>query len=365
LYSSHSSLAPSVTAPSGASALASTHAIAYASDIADTQTELYIPIVKAEKESDGRLRVWGLASDHSKDLDGEVIKASENPDCLGYGFVKFDLNHNSVRGGPVIGDVTQMRILKHADAKKKYPDKKITGDPIEIEGFVYPMGNIPTDDLKMVHHYNEVGAGLGFSIYGARRPGITYERDAEGRNVPVSVPSFISTIAITPQPKNSGSVCYIAKSIHAALQGEFDIETEQTAFDPLEPRMLVFGRDFLAKDLSAQSGSTPLPGATGGEALKVAHTDGPSSSSKSTDVLENPDKSEKWCPHCACGVLVSHRFCPTCGGAVPQGPDTPARLAARRMVKHVKKALDGQMEFERKRHILRDTITSVRHQLKG
>ena len=332
-----------------------------------------MPIVKSmAPDVDGRVRVVGLASDHSQDLDGESIQASGNPDCLSYGFVKFDLNHNSVRGGPCIGDVESMRFLPHEIAKSKYPHLKIVGDPLEIEGFIYaadPSDPFLTDDLKTAHHYAHIARKdqmkLGFSIFGVPMPGARTMIDKAGRSVPVRMPKTITSIAITPQPMNSNSECYIVKSLHGALQGELsagDLASHEPGLlDANTPDMVYTGEVELPliKDLSASadvvSMSADGQGASGGDALKTV---GLGDNAK----LHRADAGRE-CPHCTCDVAGSARYCPMCGGTLPQSPDTPARKKARVVVKALCKGISDDAALTRRdlmRAQVRDGLRSLR-----
>ena len=209
-----------------------------------SQQQLWLPIVKSEKTSDGRLRVFGLASDHSTDEDGEIIKASANAACLDYTnkFGKFDWDHNSMSGGDFIGDVVKARIISNADARRKYPDQVVVGDPLEVEGFVYAKGSDPTPDLRKCHHYAEIGARLGFSIFGDSLPGTRMETLPDGRTSSVRVPRSIPTIAITPQPKNTNSACYFAKSFRAVLADKH-VQSKRPSFSQLVKAMSNASRD--------------------------------------------------------------------------------------------------------------------------
>ena len=330
-----------------------------------------MPLVKSEAQSDGRIRVWGIASDHSKDLDGEVIKASENPDCLDYGFIKFDLNHNSVlKDGPVIGDVTAIRILKNADARKKYPQLVIEGDPVEVEGFVYPLGSRPPKDLELVHHYAEVGAGLGFSLFGSRQGPPRMERGKDGRMVPVTVPGLISTIAITPQPKNHRGACYIAKSLSGVMSGQFEVETAQ--FDPATPRWVLLSQnDFdapaldapLLKDLSAPAapaGAASVSADSGGESfegrdLTLHGLRGEAKrGAKSSDAKSSDAKSHgKTCDCCGESLSASARFCPCCGVQARGASAADDELEKGLLDSGIRSGVRAVLGFEKRKQVLK------------
>ena len=253
--------------------------------------EFYLPIIKSEQQEDGRILVHGLASDHNIDLEGEIVKASANPGCIEYPYQKFDWIHSSMKKpGAFVGDVVKAQIIPEAEAKKKYPTEApyIKGDPLEVEGFVYGLGDHPEiapEVVKSAHYYLKNGQKMGFSIFGGRQG-----KTSDG----ATIPGFIPTIAITPQPVLPSTCCYVAKSLAAAMGS--DCEEVEVAEVPgyTQPRLYVL------KALQT-TGIIATEGMTGGDALKES------------DIGNVQSEKKQKCSKCSEDIVKGSKYCPLCG----------------------------------------------------
>ncbi len=279
---------------------------------------LWMPIVKAESQGDGRLKVTGLATDCSQDEQDEIVKASSNPSCIRFinqGRAIFDYNHNSDRGGPMVGRPESARFLSQAEARSKYPDYQIEGPAIEVTGYINPLGSKPDlapNDLKTLHHYADVGERLGFSIRAPQVGGGFEMRN--GKKVPVAIPGQIYKIAIAEQPVNGNSPCFIAKSLHALdhiNEAEVaGIEVEAVQWNERVPQLLVMGGDAAIIKALTSEGGIATPGSSSGEALKIQDLMGVSNGTSEGDSDKKPARR---CLKCGGTVSARRKYCGDCG----------------------------------------------------
>lgn len=274
----------------------------------DNAPSYWLPIVKAEMQGDGRLKVVGLASDGSVDAEGEVIKADANPNSLDWinsGKAVFDLHHHSDHGGPIVGRPEHGHILTQSAARAKYPGVNVVGNAVEVTGYVHGLGSRPEiapEDLKLIHHYADVGEQLGMSIR-APEQGSHYET-INGRRVKVRIPGPIYKIAITPQPVNPNTPCMVTKALGAAMAGD-DVEVEEGEWSADTPRLVVTGGVVKALESSPV---IPTDGTNGGTALKTQDLGKRVAKADLTD-----DDDDRTCAGCGATVAKGRKRCDECG----------------------------------------------------
>ena len=183
--------------------------------------ELFVPLSKAERDPHtGAIRVEGIATDESVDLDREVVKSAGLADSLEYlgKFGKFNWDH----GPGIIGDIEQSAFLGKAEARARY-GTEITGRALEVAGVIHPIPDpaIAPEGLKQAHHLLSVGSPMGFSIQGKiHRKG--REKSLSGDEVGTVEQAFVNMVALTPQPKNLHTTCRLAKSLSEAVEAAQD-----------------------------------------------------------------------------------------------------------------------------------------------
>lgn len=264
-----------------------------------SQFRFVVPLTKSEVDPvSGRIKVKGIATDHKKDLDGEIVKASDAPLSLKYleeaGVLNWDHSHD------IVGRVTKARLIPEAQARELY-GRPIVGTAVEIEGEIHPIADeshalVAPRGLKNVHHLVKAGHPLYFSIQGQVERRFNGENEAGDQGI-VVLPALIPQVAVTAQPRNTNAVCTIVKSFaqltatpeELAAQVEtqpaasaeepvvtlftkaldLDVEPETDPLARLENAAEMFkgAVEALRKSMEV-TGVVPQPGTTGGDSLK-------------------------------------------------------------------------------------------------
>jgi len=230
----------------------------------------YIPLFKSVKQADGSLRVVGILSDETVDLEGESIPFDMMQKSYDYmrewGKVNWD------HGDETIGEITDVRSITAADAAREF-DVRLNGKGTRIETRIYPINDVALAPpaLKRAHYLADAGAKLGFSADGVaiRKPGGGFEK------------MISKGAALCAQPVNPSSVARVVKSLSAALSDDAQttdgdgpdvivVQPELEQIKRVRPNPTVFA---LAKALAAGSGVNPST-MTGGQAIKRESLEG-------------------------------------------------------------------------------------------
>ena len=178
--------------------------------------EARIPLLKAEAQNDGSLRVAGVVSDESLDFAKERmpqgVLAEQSYDLLAkWGTINWrDHPRTSIGEVEFIGPITPEQ------AMAKY-GQKIEGTGTEVVAKLHPIVDaaIAPEDLKEAHHAVRAGARLGWSVEGQ----YSKRRTAEGY---VATSAIANRICLTDQPVNLNTVARpLYKSI-GAIEGDID-----------------------------------------------------------------------------------------------------------------------------------------------
>lgn len=175
--------------------------------------ELQLDLVKSVAGSPGQMRVGGVATDESIDLDTEITLLNGIKDSLEYlkSWGKFNDNHSK----KLIGEVNQAEIVTkqqlidrgyfnaedvaHADRLKKC---------LYVEGFLYPK----VKEAQNYHKALESGARIGMSLQGRILQRSVINKGGE----PILTNSrvFCNQIAITGEPKNANTSLRLLKGLN-------------------------------------------------------------------------------------------------------------------------------------------------------
>lgn len=173
-----------------------------------------IPLIeKAWAGTGGRMRIGGIASDESVDLDDEVTAANGLADSLDYlrRWGKFNDNHSDT----LLGEVDEAEITtkgalvrKGIFTESEIPPERWAEKCLWVAGYLYPR-------IRKAKEYYDImrsGGRIGLSLQGRilRRAVL----NKAGKRVLVNSKCFVNQIAITGEPKNMNAVAKILKSLN-------------------------------------------------------------------------------------------------------------------------------------------------------
>lgn len=268
----------------------------------------YMPVLKSVKQADGSLRIVGILSDETMDLEDEQIPADlfqkSYPYLQAWGKVNWD------HGDETIGEITDVRAVDARQAAQEF-GVQLNGTGTRIETRIYPITDpaLAPPALKRAHYLADAGAKLGFSADGVaiRKPGGGFAK------------MLARGAALTDQPVNPTCVARVVKSLSAALAG--DVQPREgngpdvIVVQPDLPRIQAAGNVAanpvvyaLAKALATGAAVDPAA-MTGGAALRQESLEG-----TVRDML---------CPACGAriedldGEPTALQKCSKCGATVP------------------------------------------------
>lgn len=239
--------------------------------------DVCVPITKAMPTATGGHRIVGIATDHKRDVDREIIKASSAPWTLDYLREAGCLNWN--HSSDIIGPVLDADFIDADSARRKY-QRPVEGIAAEVMGEIHPRTG-PDDPygLREAHRLIKVRHPLFFSFQGvaARKDPITGE----------VIPALFHQVAVTPQPRNTNCAC-IVKSFGEMADALAEYSQDQSV--PEDAPVV-----YVMKALDV-TGVVPQGGTSGGDALKIEHRG-------------HGDQ------HCSCGRVTrdGDKYCANCG----------------------------------------------------
>lgn len=277
--------------------------------------EINVPMCKSLEAGDGSIEMRGIATDERRDVDREIIKATQAPWNLDYlrKAGVFNWNHTH----QIIGHLTDANWIDADGAQKRY-GQSVEGTAIDIAGRVHPLTGIGDPaGLMEAHRLVKCKHPLFYSIQGTAG-----SKDAITGEV---IPAFIHQIAITPQPKNTNCSAYsMAKSLAGMAQELAEARPESDHELPLV---------FIGKAIEA-TGIVPNGDTTGGDALKLQNGGSGSGSGGGSSTRRRCAK---------CGERdergANARFCSDCGGTLIDTASTSASARGGDVVREFGKAL--------------------------
>jgi hypothetical protein len=169
-----------------------------------------LEIVKAERTSDGQMRIHGIATDETLDLQNEVVKANGLANCLEYlkTWGKFNDDHKRI----FLGDIDQAEVTtRGALVAKGVPCKQGQDSTpcVYVGGFLFPK-------VARARHYWDViesGGRVGMSVQGRplATPVTVKSRDGQTEHR-MWTKLFANQVALTVQPINTSTWVGIQKS---------------------------------------------------------------------------------------------------------------------------------------------------------
>jgi hypothetical protein len=271
--------------------------------------EWFVPIVKSEPIGDdgrGPIRVYGVFTDESADLENDIVKAATNPNafqCARHGQMRFNYNHRN----KIVGDVHAVRFLTNAAAQRKYGHfgKTFKGIVGEVEGIVHPLTEEASEDLKDVRHLlkcqREVGTAVGFSLQGKART----QSHPTQPGYRLAYPTFVPLISIAPVPKNMNTVC-LAKGIDLSQMEDQSILELDSGPGEMDGNGDLPAILWVAKAMDV-SGIKADGGVTGGDSLKLE-----SSGSGVVNAVRDGGHLRS-CARCGVPLDHKHKHCHQCG----------------------------------------------------
>jgi len=169
-----------------------------------------LEIVKAERTSDGQMRIHGIASDESLDLQNEVVKASGLAESLEYlkTWGKFNDDHKRI----FLGDIDQAEITtRGALAAKGLPCRpdQVSTPCVYVAGYLFPK-------VARARHYWDViqsGGRVGMSVQGRPLAAPITVKSGDGQSEHrMWTKLFANQVALTVQPINTSTWVGIQKS---------------------------------------------------------------------------------------------------------------------------------------------------------
>ncbi len=168
------------------------------------------------------MRVRGMASDETLDLDDEVLTRSGFGASLAYlqQWGKFNDDHAKT----LLGDVDTALIAKKGELVKRgmiSPKAVKKGQEDQVTLYVAGNFNPMVPEAVERYRYLQGGGKLGLSVQGA----VLHSKPikANGKSIKVHTRCFIPQVAVTPQPKNVNSWVEIARSFAAVDDPEGDV----------------------------------------------------------------------------------------------------------------------------------------------
>jgi len=173
-----------------------------------------LEIVKAERTSDGQMRIHGIATDETLDLQNEVVKANGLANCLEYlkTWGKFNDDHKRI----FLGDIDQAEVTtRGALVAKGVPCKQGQDSTpcVYVGGYLFPK-------VARARHYWDViesGGRVGMSVQGRplATPVTVKSRDGQSEHR-MWTKLFANQVALTVQPINTSTWVGIQKSFAGA-----------------------------------------------------------------------------------------------------------------------------------------------------
>jgi hypothetical protein len=273
----------------------------------------YMPVLKSVKQADGSLRIVGILSDETMDLEDEQIPADlfqkSYPYLQQWGKVNWD------HGDETIGEITDVRAVDARQAAQEF-GVQLNGTGTRIETRIYPITDpaLAPPELKRAHYLADAGAKLGFSADGVaiRKPGGGFSK------------MLARGAALTDQPVNPTCVARVVKSLSAALESGIEPREgngpDVIVVQPDLPRIQAAGNVApnpvvyaLAKALATGTAVDPAA-MTGGAALRQESLEG-----SVRDRMGRNGGPHKAGPGGAC-------VCPSCGLRMEHTTGDPCTL---------------------------------------
>jgi len=182
--------------------------------MAQERFNIPLEIVKAERTSDGQMRIHGIATDETLDLQNEVVKANGLANCLEYlkTWGKFNDDHKRI----FLGDIDQAEVTtRGALVAKGVPCKQGQDSTpcVYVGGYLFPKV------ARARHYWNviESGGRVGMSVQGRplATPITVKSRDGQSEHR-MWTKLFANQVALTVQPINTSTWVGIQKSFARA-----------------------------------------------------------------------------------------------------------------------------------------------------
>lgn len=179
------------------------------------ELQIFLPLVKGWTTAAGKMRIGGVASDETLDLDREITAINGLKDSLNYlkSWGKFNDNHTRT----LIGEIDHAEILTKGQllAKGFFAPGELAAEEhdkacLYVEGYLYPK-------IKEAKDYYDIiksGGRIGMSLQGRILQRQVLKKG--GEQVVVNSKCFVNQVAITGEPINPSTCARVLKSLKPA-----------------------------------------------------------------------------------------------------------------------------------------------------